>query len=468
MRKATGLDQMPARLMRDVAAEICNPLTNIINVSLETGYVPREWKVARVVPLFKSGKTTDLDNYRPISISPVASKILEKVVHMQLYKYLTVCHHLSPYQCGFRKNHSTETAAIAFTDSVRRNMDQGLLTGAVFIDLHKAFDTIDQSVLLNKLIKYGVNDLELEWFNNYLTCRSQVVCLEDVASEQCQVLYGVPQGSILGPLLFVLFVNDLPSVFSKCQVLMYADDTVSYYTSQTVVEIEQILTDELACLHQWLQNNNLFLNVKKTECLLFGTAPRLSKVNDFTIKAGSSVLRRVVEFKYLGVIMDECLNWKAQASAVFSKASKRIGMLRRMRNDITVNAADKVYKSIILPMLDYSDTVWSCCNKGDAERLERLQTHAAKVVYPSSDDAMNTLRWTSLHKRREHHVLRLVKKSLTGTVPQFLTNYFTFNRDVHERLTRQSNQLHLLKVKTETAKKSFYHNGCIVYNSFIK
>ena len=121
-------------------------------------------------------------------------------------------------------------------------------------------------------MKYGVNDLELEWLNNYLTCRSQVVCLGNVASEQCQVLSGVPQGSILGPLLFVLFVNDLPFVFSKCQVLMYADDTAIYYALQTVVEIEQILTGELACLHQWLQNNNLFLNVKKTECLLFGTA----------------------------------------------------------------------------------------------------------------------------------------------------------------------------------------------------
>ena len=185
VREASGPDQMPARLMRGAAAEICNPLTKIINVSLETGYIPREWKVARVVPLFKSGKITDLDNYRPISILPVASKILERAVHAQLYKYLTACHYLSPYQCGFRKNHSTETAAIAFTDSVRRNMDQGLLTGSIFIDLSKAFDTIDQSVLLNKLMKYGVKDLELKWFNNYLLCRSQVVCLGNVASEQC-------------------------------------------------------------------------------------------------------------------------------------------------------------------------------------------------------------------------------------------------------------------------------------------
>ena len=317
-------------------------------------------------------------------------------------------------------------------------------------------------------MKYGVKDLELKWFNNYLLCRSQVVCLGNVASEQCQVLSGVSQGSILGLLLFVLFVNDLPSVFSKCQVLMYADDSVIYYASQTVAEIEQILTDELACLYQWLQNNNLFLNVQKTECLLFGTAPRLSKVNDFTITVGNSFLRRVVKFKHLGVIMDECLNWKAQTSAVFLKARKSIGMLRQIRNDIMVNAADKVYKSFILPMLHHCDTVWSCCNKGDAEKLERLKTRAARVVHPSSDDVMTTLRWTSLYERGEHHVLRLVRKSLNGSVPLFLTNYFTFDCDICERLTRQSNQLHLPKVRTETAKKSFYYNGCTVYNSFIK
>jgi hypothetical protein len=127
-----------------------------------------------------------------------------------------------------------------------------------------------------------------------------------------------------------------------------------------------------------------------------------------------------------------------------------------------------MYQSFILPMLDYCDTVWTCCNKYDGERLERSQSHAPKVVYPSSNDVMTSLRWTPLYKRREHHVFVFFKKSLTGTVPQFLTNYFTCNRDIHERLTRQINQLHLPKVKTESAKKSFYYNGCIVYNSFIK
>ena len=159
INKATGLDQIPARLMKDSAALICIPLTKIINISLESGHIPSEWKIARVIPLFKSGKAVDLDNYRPISVLPVASKILERAVHVQLYAYLTDKNYLSPYQCGFRKKHSTETDVIYFTDSVRRNIDQGLLTGAVFVDLRKAFDTIDHSMLLTKLQTYGIDQL---------------------------------------------------------------------------------------------------------------------------------------------------------------------------------------------------------------------------------------------------------------------------------------------------------------------
>ncbi len=148
---------------------------------------------------------------------------------------------------------------------------------------------------------------------------------------------------------------------------------------------------------------------------------------------GNPVVRRVTEFKYLGIVMDECLHWKAQIDAVFSKVGKRLGMLRRIRDDITVNAAHLAYKSFVLPILDYCDSVWNGCNKVDAERLERLQKRAAKVVCPSqsSDDALAVLRWKPLYKRREQHVFNLVKKSLDGAVPQFLTNYFTFNRDIN-------------------------------------
>ena len=167
-KNAVGLDQLPSRLLKDSAEIIAKPLTTLINASLIYGCVPSEWKWARVNPLFKNGKANDMDNYQPISVLPTISKVLERVVHTSLYDFLAKEKLLSPYQCGFCKSHSTELAVLSFTDSIRRSMDQGLLTGAVFIDLRKAFDTVDHDLLLEKLTKgYGVTGKELGWFKDY-------------------------------------------------------------------------------------------------------------------------------------------------------------------------------------------------------------------------------------------------------------------------------------------------------------
>ena len=166
--KAVGLDNIPARLLKDAADTVAKPLTIILNASLQSGRVPDDWKAARVSPLFKKGKAEDMDNYRPISILPVLSKILEGAVHRQLYHHLQQHNILSPYQCGFRKCHSTEFAALSFADTIRRGIDQGKLTGAVFIDLRKAFDTVDHGLLLDKLTTVGVSGPEHEWFTDYL------------------------------------------------------------------------------------------------------------------------------------------------------------------------------------------------------------------------------------------------------------------------------------------------------------
>ena len=207
--KAVGLDGIQARLLKDSADIVVKPVTFIINTSLRTSKVPCDWKSARVIPLFKKGKADEMDNYRPISILPVLSKVLERPVHIQLYKYLQQYKILSPYQCGFRKCHSTEFAALSFSDNIRRNMDQGQLTGAVFIDLRKAFDTVDHAVLLDKLSNLGIVDKEHGWFTDYLSNRTQVVEFQGVTSTPEAISVGVPQGSILGPLLFILHINDL-------------------------------------------------------------------------------------------------------------------------------------------------------------------------------------------------------------------------------------------------------------------
>ena len=204
--KLCGLENISPRLFKDSAEIIAKPLTKIINLCLSLSTVPRNWKSARVVPLYKKGNSNDMDNYRPISVLPVACKLLERAVQRQLYQYLTEHQLFSTYQCGFRKNHSTESAAISFTDSIGRGMDQGLLTGSVFIDLRKAFDTVDHYILLRKLGNYCIYDrAELALFANYLKDRSQLVCHGNESSNPCTITSGVPQFCYWGVVVYPIY-----------------------------------------------------------------------------------------------------------------------------------------------------------------------------------------------------------------------------------------------------------------------
>jgi hypothetical protein len=293
---------------------------NCLLTQLQT--VPDDWKAAFVIPLFKKGKKDNVDNYRPISILPAVSKLLEKVVHTQLVSYLQEHHLLSPYQCGFCKQHSTTFAALSFADTIKRNIDQGHMTGAVFVDLRKAFDSIDHSLLLKKLYNLGIRNRELNWFENYLSGRTQIVGVNGASSHPLQISHGVPQGSILGPLLFVIHINDLLSCILKSNVLMYADDTVLFCAGSNTNTIEDNLNQDLHRLSDWLQVNSLFLNATKTESMLFGTHSKLSKNKYFDVTYNGKSLKRVDNFKYLGIIFDEAITWSPHIQHMLSKAGK--------------------------------------------------------------------------------------------------------------------------------------------------
>lgn len=200
--------------------------------------------------------------------------------------------------------------------------------------------------------------------------------------------------------------------------------------------------------------------------MLFGTHAKLSRVTDFSIMINGRIIKRVFEFKYLGVLFDECITWKSHVKYILSRAGRRLGMLGRIRNDLTSHCANIIYVSFIRPIVEYCDTVWDCCGVGNATSLEKLQRRAARIVtrIDESDRAIDMVKWTSLQNRRDNHVFKLVKKCIQGRCPQFFKNYFIFNSSVHSRITRQSNMLHLPRVRTEQAKKSFYYNGCIIFN----
>ena len=227
--------------------------------------------MAKVIPIFKSGSMAEFDTYRSISILPTLSKILEIMVHKQLMKHLEFNGFLSEHQFGFRPNRSTELAVTIFTDLSGKEVEGGKATGAIFIDLSKAFDTISHSVLLEKLSRYGIQDNELNWFTDYLFLRSQIVQFKGVLSEPNPVFTGVPQGSILGPLLFLIYFNDVPKSLCHSKIITYADDTVIFTSSKVLDAIQHNLSEDIDSLASWFGDNELIINLKKgkTELMLF-------------------------------------------------------------------------------------------------------------------------------------------------------------------------------------------------------
>ena len=301
--RATGLDQISNKVLKLAAPIIYRQLTDLFNLSVRSGVFPVDWKLAEVSPIYKTGERIDPNNYRPISVLSTIARIFEKVMYEQFYDYLSRKNILDPRQSGFRSLHSTVTALLDLTNQWCFNIDRGLINGVLFLDLKKAFDTVDHNLLLIKLEYVGVRGQTLEWLKSYLSNRSQAVFINGVLSEHEQIKCGVPQGSILGPLLFFIYINDLSSIIGIATTRMYADDTNLTFTACNIPELQEQMSVDIQCLKNWLIANKLTLNVIKTEFMLVGSRQRIATM---TFLNGIS-LNRVNCSKCLGVKIDEFL-----------------------------------------------------------------------------------------------------------------------------------------------------------------
>ena len=312
------MDQIPAKFLRDVAEVLALPLRNIINISIKLSTFPEECKIAKLKPIFKKGARTDPKNYRSISLLPRVSTIIEKSTHFQIKDFLNEKKLIYMYQSGFRTNHSTDLCLAQLTDFVSTDMDKPMHTGMILVDLQKAFDTLEHGVLLEKMKYLSFRTSVIKWFESYLLNKTFLVCIDNVFSEAGALKYDVPQGSILGPHLFLLCVTDLSQSLSGAGSYLHADDTCIFYQHEDVRKIENVLNKEFSSLCQWFIDNKLSIHFgeNKTKSIVFSRTKGLKEINisfaDHSIKQHETV-------GYLGCQLDSELIGEAMASKVLNK-----------------------------------------------------------------------------------------------------------------------------------------------------
>ena len=366
------------------AAEIpgfTDVLTDIINSSLAQGIFPTQLKLAKVIPIHKTGDKTDVSNYRPISLLSSFSKIFEKLMHSRVYDFLEKNRPLNDLQFGFRKSRSCEHALLVAQNEILSALDKKQIAMLLLIDFSKAFDMVNHDILLDKLQHYGIRGIANTWFRSYLADREQYVSVGKKNSSTSKLKYGVPQGSILGPLLFIIYINDLPNINNIAKFILYADDANIILTGETISEISSKFHELSDALFNWVSNNELLLNIKKTNYMIF-TRKRNLDLDNFSPKIANVKIEQKSVARFLGVLIDEKLSWSQHIAAIKSKMSRYIGILYKLKNILPLRARILIFNSLIQSHLNYCSLVWGSSTKNKIESLFTAQKKAIRAIMP--------------------------------------------------------------------------------------
>ena len=449
--KSTGPNSIPVFLLKTFKTFFSKWLSELINLSFTTAVFPDLLKIAKVTPIHKKGNKFDYQNYRPISLLSVYSKIYEKTIYSRIYSYLVQNNLIYSKQFGFRGNHSTNHAVISITEHIKKLLDNGQYVCGVFIDLEKAFDTVHHNILCDKIQAYGFRGNINRLLKSYLGNRKQYVSINGSDSVLQNVTCGVPQGSSLGPLLFLLYINDFSLCLSKTTSGHFADDTFIIYNSRKAKTIETVINTELKLVIKWLRLNKLSLNAGKTELIFFHSPRHSMNYDNVYIKFNGKRLNAIDQVKYLGIFIDKHLHWDYHVAELSKKLSRANGILSKLRHNASLGACLQVYYAIFYSHVIYGCSVWGLTSEENINKLQILQNKCVRIMTfapynCSADPIFIDLKLLKVREIIKLHHLKLAYDYQFNKLPEDLMSLFQLCEDVH--LTKL--------VLNSAAKKLFY------------
>ena len=467
--KSAGPDTLTPKLIKLCKQEFVTPLTILYNKSIEAAVYPSDFKLAKVIALYKKNSRSVPSNYRPISLLNCFNKIFESIVSKQFLKFIEKHKIIYINQFGFRKGYSTTLALIDVVDYIRKAIDNNEYVIGIFLDLEKAFDSIHHGILLSKLAHYGFRGHVNNFLRSYLSQRQQYTQINNCNSTLSNITYGVPQGSILGPLLFTLFINDIGQAMSNCKTNLFADDTSMLYKHKDINNLVRTCENSLKDICRWFKLNKLSLSLGKSSFVVFHGIRKDPQNQINKIKISGHEIQRADSVKYIGLTLDETLSWNNHINELCKNITKYFSVFYNLRHIVNNKLARTIYYTCIHSRIKYGIEIYGTAAKTRMDKLQTIQNKLMKLLTRkdrrySTDQLhldLDILKVNDIHKLS---TLNFVYKCISGdTIPNFVS-YFTMRDSMHAHPTSLHHEINKPQVHTETGKLTTHYTGAKFWN----